>query len=146
MVSLPQDRMRQLEKRFEIIESQMTTNPNAETYVKLASEYAELQPVIASIRALNTLYGEITELEMILNDKQTDIEMRNLAQEELPSLYKKVEQFEKELQILLLPKDVADEKSAIVEIRAGTGGSEAALFPVIFSACMNVMPMLTIGK
>ncbi|MBB4076451.1 peptide chain release factor 1 [Bartonella fuyuanensis] len=128
MVPLPQDRMRQLEKRFEIIESQMTTNPNAETYIKLASEYAELQPVIASIRALNALYKEITELETIINDKQTDIEMRNLAQEELPSLYKKVEQLENELQILLLPKDVADEKSAIVEIRAGTGGSEAALF------------------
>ncbi|WP_212111111.1 peptide chain release factor 1 [Bartonella queenslandensis] len=128
MVSLPKDRIKQLEKRFEIIESQMTTNPNAETYVKLASEYAELQPVITSIRALNALYGEITELETIINDKQTDIEMRNLAQEELPPLYKKVEQLEKELQILLLPKDVADEKSAIVEIRAGTGGSEAALF------------------
>lgn len=128
MVSLPQDRIKQLEKRFEIIESQMTTNPNAETYVKLASEYAELQPVIASIRALNALYAEITELETIINDKQTDIEMRHLAQEELPSLYKKVEQLEKKLQILLLPKDVADEKSAIVEIRAGTGGSEAALF------------------
>ncbi|WP_254473422.1 peptide chain release factor 1 [Bartonella sp. B1098] len=128
MVSLPQDRIKQLEKRFEIIESQMTTNPNAETYVKLASEYAELQPIIASIRALNALSEEITELETIINDKQTDIEIRHLAQEELPSLYKKIEHLEKELQILLLPKDVADEKSAIIEIRAGTGGSEAALF------------------
>ncbi|MBB5073358.1 peptide chain release factor 1 [Bartonella callosciuri] len=128
MVSLPQDRMKQLEKRFEIIESQMAKNPNAETYVKLASEYAELQPIVHSIRALNNLYREITELETIISDKATDIDMRNLAQEELPLLCQKMEQLEQELQILLLPKDVADEKSAIVEIRAGTGGSEAALF------------------
>ncbi|EJF81350.1 Peptide chain release factor 1 [Candidatus Bartonella washoeensis] len=128
MVSLPQDRMRQLEKRFEIIESQMAENPNAETYVKLASEYAELQPIVSSIRTLNALYVDITELETIINDKLTDVEMRNLAQEELPLLWQKIEQLEQELQILLLPKDVADEKSAIIEIRAGTGGSEAALF------------------
>ncbi|WP_455475810.1 peptide chain release factor 1 [Bartonella sp. B17] len=128
MVSLPQDRMRQLEKRFEIIESQMAKSPNAGTYVKLASEYAELQPIVTSIRILNALYIEITELEIIINDKLTDVEMRGLAQEELPSLFQKREQLEQELQILLLPKDIADEKSAIVEIRAGTGGSEAALF------------------
>ncbi|WP_336287987.1 peptide chain release factor 1 [Bartonella sp. CB60] len=128
MVSLPQDRIRQLEKRFEIIESQMAKSPNAETYVKLASEYAELQPIVTSIRTLSALYTEITELDTIINDKLTDVDMRNLAQEELPSLYQKTEQLEQELQILLLPKDVADEKSAIVEIRAGTGGSEAALF------------------
>ncbi|WP_455479568.1 peptide chain release factor 1 [Bartonella sp. B23] len=128
MVSLPKDRMRQLEKRFEIIESKMAKNPNAETYVKLASEYAELQPIVSSIRTLNALYIEITELENIISDKLTDIDMRNLAQEELPSLAQKMEKLEQELQILLLPKDVADEKSAIVEIRAGTGGSEAALF------------------
>lgn len=128
MASLPQNRIKQLEKRFEIIESQMAGNPNAETYVKLASEYAALQPIITSIRTLNAFYKEIEELETIVNDKQTDAEMRDLAQEELPILCQKLEQLEQEIQILLLPKDIADEKSAIVEIRAGTGGSEAALF------------------
>ncbi|WP_273754588.1 MULTISPECIES: peptide chain release factor 1 [unclassified Bartonella] len=128
MVSLPKDRMRQLEKRFEIIESQMAKNPDAETYVKLASEYAELQPIVSSIRTLSALYREITDLETLISDKLTDTEMRHLAQEELPLLCQKIEQLEQELQILLLPKDVADEKSAIVEIRAGTGGLEAALF------------------
>ncbi|WP_336294468.1 peptide chain release factor 1 [Bartonella sp. CB169] len=128
MVSLPKDRIRQLEKRFEIIENQMIKNPSAESYVKLASEYAELQPIINSIRALNILYIEVSELETIINDKLTDMEMRNLIQEEMLLLCQKIEKLEKELQILLLPKDVADEKSAIVEIRAGTGGSEAALF------------------
>ncbi|MDD9329653.1 MAG: PCRF domain-containing protein, partial [Bartonella sp.] len=90
MVSLPQDRMKQLEKRFKIIESQMAENPNAETYVKLASEYAELQPIVTSIRTLNALYVDITGLETIISDKLTDVEMRNLAQEELPSLWQKI--------------------------------------------------------
>ncbi|WP_455482225.1 peptide chain release factor 1 [Bartonella sp. B35(2025)] len=128
MVSLPQDRMKKLEKRFEVIENQMAGSPNAETYVKLASEYAELESIVTSIKILNALYKEKEELKIMIHDTNTDIEMRNLVQEELPLLCQKIEHIEQELQILLLPKDVADEKSAIVEIRAGTGGSEAALF------------------
>ncbi|ENN92028.1 peptide chain release factor 1 [Bartonella bovis] len=128
MVSLPQNRIKQIEKRFEIIESQMAGSQNTETYIKLASEYAELQLIVTPIRTLNAFYKEIAELKNIINDKQTDVEMRNLAQEELLLLCQKIEQLECELQILLLPKDIADEKSAIIEIRAGTGGAEAALF------------------
>lgn len=128
MVPLPQNRMEQLEKRFEILERQMSENPDAETYVKLASEYAELQPIVTSIRTLNSVYREKTELETMINDAQIDAEMCHLAREELPLVRKKIEQLEKELQILLLPKDIFDEKNAIIEIRAGTGGSEAALF------------------
>ncbi|ALE04106.1 peptide chain release factor 1 [Bartonella ancashensis] len=128
MISLPKDRIKQLEKRFEMIESQMAENPNAEVYVKLASEYAELQPIVNSVRALNALYEEVGDLEIIASDTKTDTEMRSLVQEELPLLRQKIEHLEKDLQILLLPKDIADEKSAIIEIRAGTGGSEAALF------------------
>ncbi|ABM44805.1 peptide chain release factor 1 [Bartonella bacilliformis str. Heidi Mejia] len=128
MVSLSQDRMKQIEKRFEIIESQMAQNPNAETYVKLASEYAELQQIVTPIRTLNALYKEVTELEAMANTTQIDADMYALAQEELVLLRQKIEQLEQEIQILLLPKDIADEKSAIIEIRAGTGGSEAALF------------------
>ncbi|KEG19879.1 peptide chain release factor 1 [Bartonella bacilliformis] len=128
MVFLSQDRMKQIEKRFEIIESQMAQNPNAETYVKLASEYAELQQIVTPIRTLNALYKEVTELEAMASTVQIDADMYALAQEELILLRQKIEQLEQEIQILLLPKDIADEKSAIIEIRAGTGGSEAALF------------------
>ncbi|WP_455478637.1 peptide chain release factor 1 [Bartonella sp. B10] len=128
MISLPQDRMKKLEKRFKIIENQMAGSPNAETYVKLASEYAELETIVTPIKTLNSLYKEKEDLKAIIHDTQTDTEMRHFAQEELLLLCQKVEKLEQELQILLLPKDVADEKSAIVEIRAGTGGSEAALF------------------
>lgn len=128
MVALPQDRMKQLEKRFEMIEAQMADNPDAETYVRLASEYAELQPIVGPIRALNAAYKEKADLSAILADPATDADMRSLAMEDLPALDSKIEKLEKEMQILLLPKDADDDKSAILEIRAGTGGSEAALF------------------
>ncbi len=128
MVSLPQERMSQLEKHFEMIESEMANNPDAETYVKLASEYSELQPVVGLIRELNKAQHEADDLEAMLKDHSTDPEMRSLAEEELPSIRDKIGKLEHDVQIELLPKDAADEKSAILEIRAGTGGSEAALF------------------
>lgn len=128
MVALPQERMNHLEKHFEMIESQMANNPDPDTYVKLASEYAELQPIIGSIRALNAAHREATDLEALLEDHSIESEMRALAEEELPAIREKISELEHAVQIELLPKDAADEKSAILEIRAGTGGSEAALF------------------
>ena len=128
MVALPQERMNQLEKHFEMIESEMANNPDAETYVKLASEYSELQPVVGLIRELNKAHHEANDLEAMLKDHSIDPEMRGLAEEELPGMKDKIAKLEHDVQIELLPKDVADEKSAILEIRAGTGGSEAALF------------------
>ena len=128
MVALPQERMNQLEKHFEMIESEMANNPDAETYVKLASEYSELQPVVGLIRELNKAHHEANDLEAMLKDHSIDPEMRGLAEEELPGMKDKIAKLEHDVQIELLPKDAADEKSAILEIRAGTGGSEAALF------------------
>jgi len=120
--------MRELERRFGEIEARMSAGPDSETYVRLASEYSELQPVVAKVREYEKVGGEIADLEVLLADKATDREMRDLAEMELPDLKERLEDLEKEMQILLLPKDAADEKSAILEIRAGTGGSEAALF------------------
>nr|WP_306766292.1 peptide chain release factor 1 [Shinella pollutisoli] len=120
--------MRELERRFGEIEARMSAGPDSETYVRLASEYSELQPVVAKIRDYQKVTGEIADLEALLSDKATDREMRDLAEMELPELSERLEALEKDMQILLLPKDAADEKSAILEIRAGTGGSEAALF------------------
>lgn len=128
MVSLPLDRMHQLVKRFEMIEAQMSQNPDAETYIRLASEYSDLQPIITQIRALNSSLSELQDLKTMLADQNTDTDMRQLAEDEMPQLEEKIENIEKAVQILLLPKDAADERSAILEIRAGTGGLEAALF------------------
>ncbi|CAK7258309.1 peptide chain release factor 1 [Shinella yambaruensis] len=128
MAKLPVEKMRELERRFGEIEARMSAGPDSETYVRLASEYSELQPVVTKIREYEKVSGEIADLDALLADKATDREMRDLAEMELPELKERLEGLEKEMQILLLPKDAADEKSAILEIRAGTGGSEAALF------------------
>ncbi len=128
MAKLPVDKMRELERRFGEIEARMSAGPAADVYVKLASEYSELQPVVGKIRQYQKALAEKADLEELLADRDTDREMREIAAIELPELGPRIDALEKDIQILLLPKDAADEKSAIVEIRAGTGGSEAALF------------------
>lgn len=128
MAKLPVEKMRELSRRFEEIEARMSAGPAADVYVKLASEYSELQPVVKKIQEYEKALAEQADLQALLADKSTDRDMRELAEMELPDLSERIEALEKDMQILLLPKDAADEKSAILEIRAGTGGSEAALF------------------
>ncbi len=128
MAKLPVEKMRELERRFGEIEARMSAGPAADVYVKLASEYSELQPVVRKIREYEAAIAELSGLKTLLADKGTDREMRDLAEMEMPDVEARIEGLEKDMQILLLPKDAADEKSAILEIRAGTGGSEAALF------------------
>ncbi|CVI63095.1 MULTISPECIES: peptide chain release factor 1 [Agrobacterium] len=128
MAKLPVEKMRELERRFGEIEARMSAGPAADVYVKLASEYSELEPVVKKIREYEKAVSEAADLEALLADKTTDKDMRDLAEMELPEIESRIEELEKDMQVLLLPKDAADEKSAILEIRAGTGGSEAALF------------------
>ncbi|MGB3832778.1 MAG: peptide chain release factor 1 [Mesorhizobium sp.] len=128
MISLPRDRMDQVVKRFDMLEAQMAAGPEPEAYVKMASEYADIQDMVAKIRALRTAEQERTDLEAMLADRSTDADMRALAEADLPQVEERIEELEKEIQILLLPKDAADDRNAILEIRAGTGGDEAALF------------------
>lgn len=128
MISLPRDRMDQLVKRFDMLEAQMAAGPDPEAYVKLASEYSELQDISGSIRELFAAEQELADLEAMLADKTTDAEMRALADADIPAVEDRIEALQQDIQILLLPKDAADEKNAILEIRAGTGGDEAALF------------------
>jgi peptide chain release factor 1 len=128
VAKLPVEKMRELERRFGEIEARMSEGPAADVYVKLASEYSELQPVVRKIRDYEKTIAEVSDLKAMLADKSTDREMRELAEMELPEAEERIEALEKDMQVLLLPKDAADEKSAILEIRAGTGGNEAALF------------------
>jgi peptide chain release factor 1 len=128
MVNLPRDRMDQVVKRFEMLEAQMSAGPAPDAYVKMASEYAELQDMVAKVRELRSAEHEQADLEAMLADKGTDAEMRALAEADLPGVEERIEALQKDIQLLLLPKDAADDKNAILEIRAGTGGDEAALF------------------
>lgn len=120
--------MDQVLKRFDLLEARMAAGPSPDEYVRLASEYSDLQGIAQSIRALRAAERERRDLEAMLADSGTDAEMRELARSELDSVEGRIDDLERQVQILLLPKDAADDRSAILEIRAGTGGDEAALF------------------
>ena len=90
----------------------------------LAKEYSDLRPVVEQIQAYQTAAQDLEEAELMLEDP----EMRALAEEEIPSLKARLPELEHELRLALLPKDKADARPAILEIRPGTGGDEAGLF------------------
>ncbi len=95
-------------------------------FVKLAKEYSELSPIVQSINNLRQTQAEQAELETLA--KGEDAEMRKLAETELDAVRKRLLALDEDVKTMLLPKDEADEKNAILEVRAGTGGEEAALF------------------
>jgi peptide chain release factor 1 len=97
-------------------------------FVRLSKEYADLTPVVECIEELRAAQSEIADLGGMVADPDSDPEMRALAEEEMRDAREQLPSIEHRLKILLLPKDAADEKNAILEIRAGTGGDEAALF------------------
>lgn len=127
-VSLPQEKLNALVNRLSVIEAEMAHNPDPEKYVALSQEYAELEPVVAEIRTLKAAESEHADLHEILADPETDADMRAMAQEEERALGEQLEVLSHQVRLLLLPKDAADQKNAMLEIRAGTGGDEAALF------------------
>ncbi len=126
MPALPQDKLAALEKRFESVEAALSAGPSAEEYVRLSKEYAELEPVVRPIMAYRKLQADFESAEELA--ASGDKEMAEMAEAELGELKPRLEQMESEIQILLLPKDAADDKSVILEVRGGTGGDEAALF------------------
>jgi len=97
-------------------------------FIKLSKEYADLTPVVQAINGLKNIKTEIEDLNALVADPDNDGEMRTMAEEELAVLKEKLPTLEQDIKMLLLPKDEADEKNAILEVRAGTGGEEAALF------------------
>ena len=97
-------------------------------FVSMSKEYAELTPIIEGIAKLNAAKEEAANLADMVADSELDSDIRELANGEFQELRDSIPRLEKAVQILLLPKDEADEKNAILEVRAGTGGDEAALF------------------
>ncbi|MCG2842191.1 peptide chain release factor 1 [Sandaracinobacter sp. RS1-74] len=129
MVQLSDQRLAQIVQRQEALSSEMA-NPALEPsrFVALSKDYAELTPAADAARAVIGMRRELAELEALVADPAADAEMRALAGEELPELKARLPEAERALALQLLPKDSADAKPAILEIRAGTGGDEAALF------------------
>ena len=112
------------------IEAQMSAGAAGDPgeFARLSKEYADLEPVVAGIRALKAAQAEMADLAELIADPETDAEMRTMAETEFLDLKSGIPDMELRLQRLLLPKDEADAKNAILEIRAGTGGDEATLF------------------
>ena len=128
MIALPQHRLDALLARHELVESELATNLSRDDYVKLSREFSELGPVIEAIKAYRAVTAEIADLEALAADAATDAEMRKLAEAEKPALQARKDKLEHQIQLALIPKDAMDDHDAILEIRAGTGGDEAALF------------------
>ncbi|MBB3952038.1 peptide chain release factor 1 [Aureimonas jatrophae] len=128
MAILPAETMNEILRRTDQIHAEMASGPDHETYARLAAEYASLEDVAGAIRRYHAAEAEIAGLREILADPSSDREMRDMAASELSELEARHEALSREVLVLLLPKDAADAKGAILEIRAGTGGSEAGLF------------------
>ncbi|MBX9776431.1 MAG: peptide chain release factor 1 [Xanthobacteraceae bacterium] len=125
---LPEQKLDALVTRHKAIENELSTQLAPETFVKLSREFAELNPVIDAVKAYRGVLAEIDGLQGLLDDPQTDTEMRQMAQAEKPALEQKRATLEQQLKVALLPKDAMDDRNVIIEIRAGTGGDEASLF------------------
>ncbi|HEY5238168.1 MAG TPA: peptide chain release factor 1 [Rhizomicrobium sp.] len=125
---IPESKLVKLIDRYASIEAELSSGAGGAAYVKLSKEHAELAPVIVAVNAYRDAAHELEGAEAMIADPSTDSEMRALAEEERAELKGRFGALERDLQIQLLPKDAADSSSAIVEVRAGTGGDEAALF------------------
>lgn len=126
MAKLPAEKLDALLLRFETVEGEMAAHPDPETYVKLSKEYSDLQPYVDKIRDFKSAQSDLEGVNEIL--ASGDKEMAEMAELERDELKEKIESLTQEIRLMLLPKDAADDKSAILEVRAGTGGDEAALF------------------
>ncbi len=121
---VPLDKLAQITARFDYLEARLNTALSPAEIATLSREYSELRPVVAEIAAYRAALDDLAEAEGWLSDA----EMKALAEEELPRLRGRIPQMEQALRLALLPRDAADARPAILEIRPGTGGEEAALF------------------
>ncbi len=121
------DKLDQIRARRDELEA-LLAEASPGDYARLAKEFADLGPVVEAIDSFRAANAELRDLEALASDAGGDPEMRALAEEERRALAERLPDLERAVRVLLLPKDAADDKSAILEIRAGTGGDEAALF------------------
>jgi peptide chain release factor 1 len=129
MSSIPAEKLDRLVDRWTAVQEELNRGAaNQATFARLSKEFSDLNPVVSAIEALRRAESEKAGLEAILADAASDKEMAALAEEELAGLVPRIADLEQQLRVMLLPKDSADERSAILEVRAGTGGDEAALF------------------
>jgi peptide chain release factor 1 len=125
---LPQAKLDALLARHAAIQAELGSQLSPEHYVRLSREFAEIDPVADKVKAYRSVAAEIADLEGLIADASLDQEMRAIASAEKPELEQKRAALEQDIRLALIPKDAMDERNVILEIRAGTGGDEAALF------------------
>ena len=126
---IPIEKIALIIKSYEILEKELASETiDKRDFVNKSKEYSNIGEIINDAKTYVKIEEDKKDLEKILNEKDGDVEFIKLAEVELIELLKKKTECEKELKIYLLPKDEADGKNAILEIRAGTGGLEATLF------------------
>ena len=117
-------RIQKILSHFEFLQAKLNENLKNEELIKFSKEYAELKPIYEKIQEFNKIKNELSEAKELFSDP----EFKDLAGDEVSKLEERLIVEDKELQLLLLPKDINDNRSVILELRAGTGGDEAALF------------------
>jgi peptide chain release factor 1 len=125
---LPEQKLDALVARHTAIEHELASPLEPETYVRLSREFAELAPIVEAVKNYRGVVAEIEGLDALIADAATDAEMRDMAVSERPQLEEQRAALERQIKLALVPKDAMDERNVILEIRAGTGGDEAALF------------------
>ena len=126
---IPVDKVREIISKHKLLENKLSSDKiDKKNFAKISKEYSDLNEILVNARQYLSHDDTFKDLEKILNDPESDQEMKDLAKIELEDLKKKKIVNEKKLKLFLLPKDDADRKNAIIEIRAGTGGLEASLF------------------
>ncbi len=126
-----EEKLANVVNRYEEVQALLTSTTNSDELVKLNKELSVLEPVVVAIQNYNHTLQTMRDDEAMMNDAELDKEMRDMAEAEYYETKEKLPELEKEIRVLLLPKDADDEKNAILEVRAGTGGDEAALFAAV---------------
>ena len=126
---LPEEKVQNLIDRHLKLEQELSSGDiDKKKYAEISKEYSDLNDIIKSAKEYLSFNKDTEDLNNIINDKSSDLEMKEFASNELEKIKDNYQLNEKKIKLFLLPKDLADSKNAIIEIRAGTGGLEASLF------------------
>jgi peptide chain release factor 1 len=123
-----QENLNKILVKHQELSNKLSTGIKGEEFVKCSKEYSDLEEVVHQINDYNKAIKDLSDAKEFLKDKSLDSETKEMIEQEIYYLNEKIPNLETEVKVALLPKDEADSKSAIIEVRAGTGGEEAALF------------------
>src|SRR5690348_6693814 len=129
MTQISSERIASIEaKKHELSDAMASGNLGPDEFVRLSKEYAQIEPVAAAAREVRRLRAELEVLNGLVADPSAEAELKEMAAAEAEEIRHKLPEAERALALKLLPRDAADDRAAMLEVRAGTGGDEAALF------------------